>query len=116
MPIDFSAILYGPVHAVLRVPVTLTLAGTSAEVETYALDKTTGVELAMGGGPDVQTVKPAAVMRAADLTDLEIAFEDLPDATLEMTGSTWRVQSYVVRPSPNGESDGEVYLILQKTT
>ncbi len=119
MPLDFSAILYGPIYAVLRVACTLAPDGGDA-VDVYAIDKTAGIALGQSGtggqAVDVQTVRPAAIMRAVDLDAAGISTADLVDATLVMNGTTWRVVSFLERPSPNGAADGEVYLILQDAT
>lgn len=118
--IDYGALLYGPNYLILGVEAVLTLPATDgAEITLTALDKTAGVEI--GGssvdGRDnsfttVQTILPAAVVRASELLGVDLT--DLEDSRLAMNGKTWRVKSYMLKPSPKGEGDGEIYLILSE--
>lgn len=81
-----------------------------------ALDKTSGVDIGAVPGqrdrPVVQTIKPAAVLRMVELIAASISLASLAGASLEMNEFAWRVVSYRLRPSPKGENDGEVFLIL----
>lgn len=109
--IDYASLLYSPVYSVLGVEAVLTLPGTDgAEITLTALDKTAGVEV--GGSVEVQTILPAAVVRASELSSVDLT--DLEDSSLAMNGKTWRVKSYMLKPSPKGEGDGEVYLVLSE--
>ena len=53
-------------------------------------------------------------MRYADLDELGYAPADLRDAQFTMGGRNWEVQNFLTKPSPAGEPDGEVYLLLQE--
>lgn len=115
---DYASLLYDPVYSVLGVPATLTLEDERTFSVTV-LDKTAGVEV--GGFQDnrerasyatVQTVLPAAVVRASEFAGIDLA--DLEDAALAFNGKTWRVKSYQPKPSPKGEADGELYLLLSE--
>lgn len=105
---DWTSLLYGPVYSVLGVDATLTLNDTAAtEISLTAIDKTAGVEV---GSVDVQTIVPAAIVRASELASISLA--TLEDGTLLMNGRTWTIKSHMPKPSPGGEDDGEIYLIL----
>lgn len=108
---DYAALLYGPIYDALGVPATLTLPGDDGEViELTALDKTAGVEV--GSNVEVKTVEPGAVVRRSDLADVTLA--DLRGAELELNGVTWTVRNHMLKPSPKGEADGEVVLLLEE--
>lgn len=111
MAIDFDAVLFGPVYGVLAVGIALTLSDTS-EMELRGIDKTSGVEVGQAG-VDVQTVRPAAIVRGADLVAAGVEPDELLEATAIINGASWRVVSHILRQSPNGQADGEVYLLLQ---
>jgi hypothetical protein len=106
---DYQSLLYNPNYLIFGVEGTLTLPGTDGDVIVLAaIDKTSGVEV--GGSADVQTILPAAVVRASELSSISLT--DLEDATLVLNSKTWVVKSHMLKPSPKGEADGEVYLIL----
>ena len=107
---DYQATLYDPVYTVLGVPCVLTLADTRSFDTLTALDKTEGVDV--GDNVQVPTIKPVAAFRMVELRAAGIEAEDVQDATLTMNGFTWTVDNYKFAPSPGGENDGELYLIL----
>jgi hypothetical protein len=76
------------------------------------IDRTSGVEVTEGSSIDVKTIRPAAVVRMRELTDLGLAREDLEDAALDLNGKLWRVKATMPKPAPTGEADGELYLFL----
>ena len=65
-----------------------------------------------GSGIDVKTIRPAAIVRMRELTDLGLGREDLEDAALELNSKLWRVKAYMPKPGPSGEANGELYLFL----
>ena len=101
---------YDPIYNALGVPATLASAGGQSAAVT-AVDKTGGVSI-----PDprtqIETVRPVARIRARELQSNSIAVSDLPEGTLLINGQTWRIKSYRPLPSPGGEADGEIELIL----
>ena len=106
---DYQALLYSPIYVSLGVTAELvTSAGTSATVTV--LDKTTGIDV--GTDTIVETIKPACIVRAAELSDNDITRTDLPEGQITFNGNTWRIKSTQPKPSPNGESDGEYILFL----
>lgn len=109
---DFRAILFDPIYTIQGVPVKLTLATGLEFTSLTALDKTAGINT--GNDVQVPTLEPAAGFRMRELLDNGISLKQLPDATLEMNGFVWTVASYKLRPSPRGENEGEVFLLLSE--
>lgn len=112
MGLNFGSLLYGPVYQALGVPASLTLPGALAPVAVRAIDKTAGI--AIGGAVDVQSIVPAASVRMSDLAAGGVRLDDLDESLLGLNGLTWRVRSHMPRPSPAGQADGEVYLLLSE--
>lgn len=110
--IDWKSLLYAPVYDIIGVDAVITPATNASAVTLTALDKTAGIEVSDGSGIDVGTVRPAAVIRKQEMLDAGLTPSDLEDANLCMNGKDWRVKSWFPRPSPTGEADGEIYLIL----
>ncbi|MDP2358353.1 MAG: hypothetical protein Q8M31_20165 [Beijerinckiaceae bacterium] len=107
---DYGALLYSPVYAVLGVPALLTPVDGEPGILVTAIDKTSGIEVA--GAFDVLTIKPAAAIRVRELAALGVALADLDESPLSLNGRLWRVRSHMLKPSPRGELEGEVFLIL----
>jgi hypothetical protein len=102
--------LYAPVYAALGVAAEMTVEGDETLYEFVVLDKTGGVEITLQGAET--TLSPAVVMRRADLEEVELSPADLRNALIEVNGVSWKVISYYNKPSPMGQLDGEIYLIL----
>ncbi len=107
---DYQAILYGPIYRVFGVTATIQLEGGDP-FDIVAIDNTDGV--AVGNSVDVQTVLPAAVVLMPDLAAQGVAPGELDDGLITLNGKTWTIDAHRARPSPNGEADGELYLILR---
>lgn len=109
MAIDFTALLFGPVYDAFGVTAEfVTEDGVTFSVT--ALDKSAGV--AVGGGAEIQTIRPAVVVRMADVIAAGLLAENLDGASVTMNAKTWRVEACQPRPSPNGESDGELHCYI----
>lgn len=108
---DYAAALYDPIYLITGVPVVLTLAEGGEFDALTALDKTSGIVVGETGA-QVPTIKPAAAIRIRELAQYGIAVDALPGSDLEMNDFTWHVENYLLRPSPKGENDGEVLLLL----
>jgi hypothetical protein len=108
--VDYQSLLYDPVYNVLAVDAVLYMGFPLGNVHVAAIDKTAG--LTLNQMVDVQTVLPAATVRAAELVELGITLADLDGKVVTLNGKDWRIASLHANPSPNGEEDGEVYLIL----
>lgn len=109
---NWTELLLDPIYTALGVTVTFVLADDTI-IELVGIDKSGGVEVA-SSSVDIPTVKPACVVRMADLIELSRAPEDLIDAILTLNGVAWRVVTYFPKPSPRGEADGELYIILEE--
>lgn len=107
---DYQNLLYDPIYGVIGVPAVLRMGSSLGNVDVTAIDKTVGVVVSQG--VDLQTDSPAATIRAAELIAAGIGLENLDGRTLTLNGVDWRISSHHLNPSPRGESDGEVYLIL----
>lgn len=110
MTLNYTAVMYRPTYLRLGVPVTITLADLTA-LSFTGLDKTGGVRVT-DDHLSLQQITPACNIMAADLFGAGKLPEDLEGASLTMSGNEWRIQNAFVKPSPNGEQDGEVSLIL----
>lgn len=111
---DLQSLLYDPIYSVIGVDAVLTLP-TGELIELVVLDKTAGIDT--GDGVNAPTIVPAAVVRMVELVSTNgIALKRLSDknAKISFNGFTWRIESYRLRPSPKGENDGEVYLLLSQ--
>ena len=86
--------------------------GYSEAFPIRAIDCTSGIEVTEGSGIDVKTIRPAAIVRMRELTDLGLGREDLEDAALELNDKIWRVKASMPKPGPSGEANGELYLFL----
>lgn len=111
--VDFDALLFEPVQTIFGDDAAvLTTTGSVGAVTLSAIDKTSGVEVAVQGNIDVQTILPAAVIRMAELLGLGLTRGDLDGSTLTLNGKDWLVQSHRLTPGPQGETAGECMLFL----
>jgi hypothetical protein len=108
--VDYQVLLYNPIYLVLGVPAVIHMGTPLGDIEVTVVDKTVGVTL--NQGPDLQTEVPAAAVRAAEIVAAGIQLDELDGKLLRMNGVDWRISSLYRKPSPLGESDGEIYLLL----
>lgn len=119
MAIDYAGMLYGPIYDSEGVDAAITLADTGGtQIPLRALYQPSGAEVG-GDRINVGTVKNSAAILLPELTEAGYAADDLKDAEITFTfddGSTeaWAIKSWVPAPSPNGEANGELRLILTK--
>jgi hypothetical protein len=112
MTIDWAA-HYNPLYEAFGVSATLTLAENNvAYAGLTVIDKTQGVEVTLGGDVSMMTIKPACVVRTAELAANGIEFGKLGGSRIIFNGKTWRIENRLPRPSPAGEMSGELYLIV----
>ena len=109
MALDYNALLFAPLFDTLGVDGTLTVGGDPA-VDLRMIDKTKGVEVEDHVG--LMTVRPMALARVADLTDLGLAVSDLDGAIVSLNGANWTVKAAKPRPNPSGEAGGVVEMYL----
>lgn len=112
--IDFTALALDPAYDIWGVAVTMTLAAGPPAIALTVLDKTAGIEIA-DGEAGVPTIVPAAVLRVKELTSIGKSRTDLRNAAFSMHGKAWRVTHIRPRPTPGGEADGELLLVLVQT-
>lgn len=103
---------YDAIYKTHSVSATLTL-GESNEVHTglRVIDKTKGVEFTEGEST-INSISPACAVRVSDLASRSIDLTKLRSSKIAFNGGTWRIENRLMRPSPDGEANGEVYLIL----
>lgn len=109
---DYQATLYNPIYTALGVPAHIEPSSTADPADVTALDKTAGIAVTMSGGLELETIVPAAVVRMVELATVGLTREDLDDGTIALNGKTWRIKATRPRPSPKGEADGELLLLL----
>lgn len=112
--IDFASQVLGPIYSAWGVAATFVSADGHPPVALRVLDKTRGA--AWGGdGPEVQSLKPLATVRMAELTERGLSVDDLDDGVLTCNGAEWRVQAHMTKPvAVGGESAGEIDLLLNE--
>ncbi len=106
----WSDSLLGPCYDEFASPAVLTLVAGAFDVP--AIDDTKGVALA--GPLGIETLTPVARVRAVDLAGLGVTVAQLDDQALALNGKSWKIIAHRMDPSPLGDTDGEVILILEK--
>ena len=109
---DWDAVLSAPIHSVLGVDAVLVTACGEPPLTIRVLDMSGGVTVGRDIGMD--TIRPAADVRATLLTAAGIAFKDLEGSTLTMNGKDWVVKSFIPLPAATGVGQGELRLILEE--
>jgi hypothetical protein len=107
--IDWQA-HYDPIYNTLGVTATIASSGGQSAAVTV-IDKTAGF-LITDPRTQIDTIRPVADVRARELQQVGIEVSDLPEGTILVNEQTWRIKSYLPKPSPGGELDGEIRLIL----
>lgn len=115
MPLNYTELNLAPIYTLMGVTTQFVL-NDDTIIELVALDKTFGVPTIDSGNPhvDTATIRPCCIIRMADLIDLSLTPTDLMEAVLDMNGTSWIVKSYFPKPSPGGQNDGELYIILME--
>lgn len=106
---NFTDLLYSPNYLIIGVPAVLTVSETFGSVDLTVIDKTDAID---AGSVELRTISPAAVARVSELNDNGVVIADINGSILVFNGKTWRVESVAFHPSPNGESDGELWMFL----
>jgi hypothetical protein len=107
--------LLDPIYASIGVAAVITLADGTTHLPLTALDKTSGVEIG-NNAAKVDTIEPAACIRNAEWRAAGQTAIGLEGASIQINGSLWDIVGYKKRPTPNGERDGELLLILSNET
>ncbi len=108
---DYTQLLYGPLYDTFGADAVIRCLYADA-FPIRAIDCTSGIEVTEGSGIDVKTIRPAAIVRMRELSDLGLGREDLEDAALELNNQLWRVKATMPKPGPSGEANGELYIFL----
>lgn len=89
---------------------------TTEGFDARVVDKTMGLEVQPEPkGPRVPTLLPAACVRKSELLAKGVTvLATLVDTTVTFSGVTWKIINYGFRPSPEGETGGEIALYLRK--
>ena len=111
MTVDYSALLYDPVYAVIGVEAQFI--NGEFEVALTVIDDTRPKTLPAVSSVEVRSVGPGAFVRIPELEKNGITRDDWMDASLSFNGRSWIVRSYDVLGSPNGEGLGEVRFLLK---
>jgi hypothetical protein len=107
--IDFQQKFYTPKYKAWGIAATLTPSGGEAKTVTV-INLTKGVEVSAAGA--LNTIRPAADIRVPELISSGITRSQLRGAVLSISGKDWSVRDHESRPSPRGEDDGEIRLLL----
>jgi hypothetical protein len=110
--VNFSRVLYGPAYATFGVIDKLDIAGNKRDIR--ARDLTSG--FVVPGSVDIETEMPMASVRSVDFEALGIPISLLDGSSLLLNDVLWNIASHRNMPSPNGDRDGEIYLILEAAT
>lgn len=86
------------------------VSATLGEETITVRDDTKGTSISSGA--IVETIGPSARVRMKELTDKNISLSSLPTSTITFNGNSWRIKTYKPLPSPNGEADGQIRLML----
>lgn len=123
--IDFDALVLGPAYTVFGVDADVVLEGTGGREETLRVqDHTAGVQIAFQGKRghvvegaradlSIASLHPAAAVRMVEMDEKSLVPEDLRNGEIGFNGRTWRIKGHVPKPSPNGATSGEIYLLLE---
>ena len=109
--IDLATLLYDPIYSAWGV--TASLDAGAAPVSVTVIDKT--LDIRTGQWLELHTVRPVAAVRAPELLAAGVTFDDLDGSAIAFNEKTYRIESHRLKPAPNGEAHGEVYLILTET-
>lgn len=107
--VDWS-IHYNAIYDALGVTATIIAPSSAGQIDVVAIDKTAGI--AVADEVEVHSVRPAAVVRMAELIANSFDKVDLDGGSITLNGKTWRIKNHMPRPSPSGEDVGELYLFL----
>lgn len=112
---DYQSLLYDPIYSTTAVAGTITFEDSTPPMDVSVIDKTTGVDI--GDTVQEQVIVPAATMRVKEVLDKGLSeFSQLLGATIAFNNKSWSIESYRLLPSPNGERDGEVFIILEEAS
>lgn len=106
-----SDLLQG-VYETMAVPATITPVTSASAATVPVIDYTHGIEIPGKVEFGVSTVKPVAFVRMTVLAAAGLTRADMRGAAIAFNSKTYRIESTEPRPLPDGESQGELMLIL----
>jgi hypothetical protein len=110
--IAFDPLLLEPLYRAFGVGAQLELGAELYQLRV--IDQTAGVAVEWREGDGaLQTLKPAASVRASELAANGLAAEALRGGTITINGRDWLVHATQSRPTHNGAADGEVLMFLE---
>ncbi len=110
---NWTELLYDPIYDLQGVNGVIESSSGKADQTLTVLDKTAAKDIPYNV-ITLETIGPAACLRAVELAAKGLVRSDLDEALLTMNGRAWRIKSAKARPSPGGESDGEYILSLSE--
>jgi hypothetical protein len=110
--------LYGDPN--LGTPALLTPSTDADELAITVIDETAGAVITSGDF-GIQTIKPAVSVRASELTAAGLIPSDLSGGSIILRPNTpqqrtWRIEGYLLKPTPSGTLAGEVQITLLKNS
>jgi hypothetical protein len=108
--IDTDSMLLDPQYEALGLDAVLAVSPTLS-AELVVLDMTAGVDITMAGGVDAPVIRPAAMVRLAEIEDRAITTSQLTGATLTFADKAWGIVNWKRKPIAGGR--GELMLILE---
>lgn len=109
---NFGAAVFGAAYELFGVDATLVTPAGAFVLRVQ--DKSYGVAVTDSSNVEVKTIRPAACVRVSDLNALGLTRDSIRKGALTMNARNWRIENALPRPTPNGEDDGELMLILIK--
>jgi len=113
--VDWNAQLLDPVYAGLGQAAVLTLVQEEDEPEfaVTVVDATEAIDIDERSSL-MPSLRPAFVVRMAELTGLGLTRERLMRGEITAAGKTWTIDATGPMPVPSGEADGELKLIVSE--
>lgn len=114
MTINWQTQFLDPQYLVLGKTATLTPVTTDVPISVTVIPVPVQTEITESG-ITVLSLKSAADVRVSELAALNISREDdLDQAEITFNGKTWNITATLPRPTPDGESAGEIRLMLSE--
>lgn len=109
--IDWDATLFDPQYEIHGTAALLTPAIGGAAIAVTVIDATAGINIE-AGPVSIPVIKPAALIRMAELASKFLTLEDIKDGTLLLGATTWTIKHSEEKPGPGGKGTGQALLVL----
>lgn len=107
---DYQATLYDPIYSNIGVEATITPSSSAPAAGVTVVNVTRSYQVP--GEITVESMKPVYAVRMVELTANGLTRSDLNQSQLTVSDVTWTIEATKPVPSPNGEADGELHMIL----